>query len=132
MTDTRRMPDAEVSASLLARLVVQSGRVLDVPFGEVVAAAEMVGGVLSMLTVTTLLGSLTLPALSDTVCAVEETAVPSSLSDSFPGQSPSTIPDRPSAQVKCTVTSFLYQPWPLGDEVAAAEMDGLVWSTLTL
>lgn len=30
------MPDAEVSASLLARLVVQSGRVLDVPFGEVV------------------------------------------------------------------------------------------------
>jgi DNA-binding MarR family transcriptional regulator len=30
------MPDAEVSASLLARLVVQAGRVLDVPFGEVV------------------------------------------------------------------------------------------------
>jgi DNA-binding MarR family transcriptional regulator len=30
------MPDAEVSASLLGRLVVQAGRVLDVPFGEVV------------------------------------------------------------------------------------------------
>jgi DNA-binding MarR family transcriptional regulator len=30
------MPDAEVSASLLGRVVVQAGRVLDVPFGEVV------------------------------------------------------------------------------------------------
>jgi DNA-binding MarR family transcriptional regulator len=30
------MPDAEVPASLLGRLVVQAGRVLDVPFGEVV------------------------------------------------------------------------------------------------
>lgn len=30
------MPDAEVPASLLGRIVVQAGRVLDVPFGEVV------------------------------------------------------------------------------------------------
>ena len=50
------------------------------PFGDKVAAAEMVGWVLSMLTVTTLLESLTLPAWSDTVCAVDETAAPSVLS----------------------------------------------------
>src|SRR6188474_1949997 len=95
-------------------------------------AQLMPGAVLSMLTVTTLLGSLTLPALSDTVCAVDETPVPSSLSVSSPGQSPVAMPDRLSAQVKYTVTSSSYQPLPFGDRVAAAEMVGWVLSMLTV
>src|SRR5688572_6677761 len=95
-------------------------------------AQLMPGSVLSMLTVTTLLGSLRFPALSDTFCAVEETSVPSAVSVSSSGQSPSMIPDRVSAQVKCTVTSSLYQPLPFGDKVAAAEIVGWVLSMLTV
>src|SRR5262245_40144191 len=92
---------------------------------------SMPGAVLSMLTVTTLLGSLRLPALSDTVREVDATAAPSALSVSSAGQSPGSTPDRLSAQVKSTVTSSLYQPLPFGNGVAAAEMVGLVLSTFT-
>jgi hypothetical protein len=48
--------------------------------GEVVAAARMVGADLLILTVTTLLAALVLPAASVTVWAEEGTAVPSVLS----------------------------------------------------
>jgi hypothetical protein len=48
--------------------------------GEVVAAATIVGAVLSILYVSTLLGALTFPALSVAVSADDETAAPSALS----------------------------------------------------
>jgi hypothetical protein len=48
--------------------------------GEVVTAARMVGADLLILTVTTLLAALVLPAASVTVWAEEGTAVPSVLS----------------------------------------------------
>src|SRR5690242_19852976 len=81
-------------------------------------AIAVCGAVLSIRTVTTLLGSLTLPATSVTVTAAEETAPPSADSTWSAG-----VPDRPdrlSALVKRTVTSWLYQPLPLAAVVAAA------------
>ena len=51
------------------------------PFGGAVAEALIVGGVLSMLTLTTLLGPLVLPAWSVTNCTVDETAAPSLLNN---------------------------------------------------
>src|SRR3954454_2805477 len=40
------------------------------------------------------------------------------------------MPESPSVQVKCTVTSVLYQPLPLGEVVAAATIVGAVLSIL--
>src|SRR4029077_19022848 len=93
-------------------------------FGELVAAAVIVGFVLSIFTVTTLLALLTFPAASVTVWEVDATALPSALSVSSGGQAPAGIPDNPSVQVKCTVTSSLYQPAAFGELVAAAVIVG--------
>lgn len=86
-------------------------------------AAMIVGAVLSILTVITLLGALTFPALSVTVCAVDETDAPSALNIWSAGQA--AIPEPPgSAQVKCTVTLLLYQPFDPVPDVTAAEIVG--------
>ena len=88
-----------------------------------------VGAVLSILTVTTLLGALVLPAASVTVCAVEETAVPSALKIWSAGQAPTGIPEPfPSSHVKWTVTLVLYQPAAFGDVVTTATIVGGVES----
>src|SRR3954465_11980331 len=50
------------------------------------------GAVLSILTVTTLLRALTLPAASVTVLAVDDTAVPSPLRTWSAGQAPAGMP----------------------------------------
>src|ERR1041384_6691003 len=88
------------------------------------------GAVLSICTVTTLLGALWLPARSLTVCAVEATAAPSLLNTWSAGQF--VTPESASAQVKCTVTLLLYQPLPFGAVVATALMVGTVLSTFTV
>src|SRR4051794_37065031 len=56
------------------------------------AVHVMAGGVLSILTVTMLLGALMLPAASVTVWAVEDTAVPSPLRTWSAGQAPAGMP----------------------------------------
>ncbi len=86
------------------------------------------GAVVSILTLTTLLGALTFPATSLVVCAVELTAAPSALRTWLVGQAPLGIPLSPSAQLNCTVTGALYQPAPLGAVVATALMVGAVRS----
>src|SRR4029077_8844882 len=101
-------------------------------FGELVAAAVIVGFVLSIFTVTTLLALLTFPAASVTVWEVDATALPSALSVSSGGQAPAGIPDNPSVQVKCTVTSSLYQPAAFGELVRAAVNLGGRLAVLTL
>ena len=63
-----------------------------------VAAALTVGALLSILTVTTLLGALLLPAWSVIVGAVEATVAPSLLNTWSAGQL--LTPDKSSAQVK--------------------------------
>ena len=88
------------------------------------------GAVLSILTVTTLLATLALPARSVTACAVEAIAAPSLLNTWSAGQL--TTPDRGSVQVKRIVTLPLYQPLALGALVAAALIVGAVLSILTV
>ena len=93
------------------------------------AAALMVGAVWSICAVTMLLGALTLPAVSVTVCAVDE---PLALSSWSAGHMPAGMPELLSAQVKCTVTLPVYQPAVLGAVVAAALRIGVVWSIWTV
>ena len=92
--------------------------------------ATMVGTVLSILTVTTLLAALLLPAWSVTVCAVELTALPSLFNSWSAGQF--AAPERASVQVKRTATLLVYQPAALGAVVTAALMVGAVLSILTV
>src|SRR4051794_36342976 len=56
------------------------------------AVHVITGGVLSILTVTTLLGRLVLPAASVTVLADDDTAVPSPLRTWSAGQAPAGMP----------------------------------------
>jgi hypothetical protein len=84
---------------------------------------------LSIATVTTLLASLTFPALSVTDCEVEDTDPPSADRVWSAGHDAAGTPLRLSLQVKCTTTSLVYQPLlPFGDVVATAEIVGLVAS----
>jgi hypothetical protein len=85
---------------------------------------------LSIATMTTLLGALVLPALSEAVCGVDETALPSVL-NTWSGGHVAT-PESASVQVKCTVTFVLYQPLTFGCVVAAALIVGGVWSSLNV
>jgi hypothetical protein len=88
---------------------------------------------LSILTVTTLLGELTLPAASVTVWAVEDTAVPSVVRTWLAGQAPAGMPEPGSEQVKWTVTLEEYQPLAARvPALTAATIVGGVLSTLTV
>lgn len=98
-----------------------------VPGVPAVIAAEIVGMVLSIFTATVLLAALTFPALSVTVRAVD---VPEAVRTWSAGQD--TMPDVPSVQVKCMLTSALYQPAAVGEVVAAAVIVGGVLSILTV
>jgi hypothetical protein len=89
-----------------------------------------VGPVLSIFTVMTLLGSLTLLALSVAVCAVDETEAPSALSTWSAGHE-GAMPDKLSVQVNCTVTFEVYQLFePSVPALIAAEIVGFVASRL--
>src|SRR2546422_2084212 len=91
----------------------------------------IVGFVLSTCTLNVLLASLTFPALSVAVCAVEETEAPSVLSTWSAGQL--ATPLVASAQVKCTVTSVVYQPFaPTVPALTAATAVGFVLSIFTV
>src|SRR5439155_21433749 len=96
-----------------------------------VRCGVMTGFDLSILTVTTLLALLTLPAASVTVFAVEATASPSSLRTWSAGQLPSGTPESASAQVKWTVTLSLYHLLSFAAVFAAAVMVGIVLSMFT-
>src|SRR5438094_6025471 len=93
--------------------------------GEVVAAPLIVAAVLSMLIPETVVLAL-LPALS--------VAVPLDYLPTRPASVLSAaqlwIPESVSAQLKCTVTSLLYQPAALGEVVAAPLIVGAVLSML--
>src|SRR5437763_227480 len=90
-------------------------------------AAEMVGGVLSMLTVA---GSVAvLPALSVAV-PVTGWSVPWVVTV-WAAVHPA-MPDRASAQVKVTLTSVLFQPWVLAAGAWVWLMVGAVMSILTV
>jgi hypothetical protein len=99
------------------------------PFGPAVTAAEIVGRVVSILTVTTLLKLLWFPARSVALAVAEDE--PEALKVWLAGQV--AIPDPPSAQVKLTVTGVvLFQPAAVGAGDAAATIVGAVLSILTV
>ena len=82
------------------------------------------GLMVSIMTVTTLLGALVLPAESVTVSATEDTAEPSVLKIWSAGHAPLGMVEPVSEQVKWTITLLLYQPFALGEVVAAALIVG--------
>jgi hypothetical protein len=99
-------------------------------FGSVVAAAEIVGRVVSIWTVTRLLAALTFPALSVIVGVVDE---PDVLKVWLAGQVAARPEPPRSAQVKLTVTGVvLFQPAGVGAGDAAATMVGAILSICTV